>query len=710
MAKGLIGRFHTIKEIGRGGMGTVYLSYDPHLQRRVAIKVLSPHLAGEPGVAERFLSEARIAASLQHPNIVTVYEAGEDQGQIFIVMEYVDGDDLGSLIKKRGALPPEEAVSLLSPIASALDYAHEKGVIHRDVKPNNILISGDGTAKLMDFGIARIVGTERLTKTGVLVGTPEYMAPELWEGKEAGIPSDLYSFAIVAYETLTGTVPFSGNTPVAVGYKHCHSPVPSSGLGENVDQIFQWALATNPLHRFPTARSFILALQDTLLSRQQSRGTTPLPIPIPLKQTSPPTQQPEIMASEKVTISEQRSLPTATQTAPSRSSALVIALLIAGIITGILLVLFPFRQTTVEEFEPVISPPSSLTMPEAQEEPEPPPPPPSPMARLNDYRSLSGINQCAGAIAISLDAQWVAAGSRYIDPKQGAMASVWSLAKPNKPTNVLDRLPSEVTQLAFSPDSRYLACVTEKMIRLWKTTNFSEVNTIRADEREKDAPLSVAFFPNSKYLVSGWQSGKVEIDSVSPGTYNSPVTVSSGARSLCSFSSAGATLLAIGSDSGAVSIYRVTGSTISTRPVKSISEHKDKVLSLAAAPDGSLLASADAEGVVYIWQAPNWGRIKTLLHNGRAVNSVVFSPDGKWLLTGCDDGFIRVFNTKTWQQEDERKAFSGAVRGLSVAQDGSGRMLVASSGDEDLIKLWTLAEEKVFSSPDPGEGIGDLSQ
>jgi len=266
-----IGRYQLLRVIGRGGMGVVYLALDPILQRLAAIKVLSPHLSSDETVIARFINEARIAASLQHPNIVTVYEAGQDGEFVFMAMEYVEGQDLATLLRERGRLHPDEAIAILKAIASALDYAHQRGVIHRDVKPSNVLVSRDGVVKLMDFGIARVIGGERHTKTGVLVGTPEYMAPELWEGKEADKMADLYALGVMAYEMLTGEVPFTGNTPMAVGYKHVHGEVPRTGMGGMVDEVMRVAMAKERERRFQSGTALVTALEKALEGRQEGQ-------------------------------------------------------------------------------------------------------------------------------------------------------------------------------------------------------------------------------------------------------------------------------------------------------------------------------------------------------------------------------------------------------------------------------------------------------
>jgi serine/threonine-protein kinase len=265
-----IGRYQIIGMIGKGGMGFVLKGYDATLQRQVAIKVLYPHLAQDENTVARFLTEARTAASLQHPNIIAIYEAGEDKGLYYFAMEFVDGKDLGTIIRERGRLRLEEALPILEQIGMALDYAHQRGIIHRDIKASNIMVTVEGLVKVTDFGIARVLGGERFTQTGVLVGTPEYMAPELWEGKEADKRADIYALGILAYEMLIGRVPFEGDTALTIGYKHVNErpPLPThfdSSLPNHVNDAILQALDKNPEHRFQTAMAFVNVLKGGYL-------------------------------------------------------------------------------------------------------------------------------------------------------------------------------------------------------------------------------------------------------------------------------------------------------------------------------------------------------------------------------------------------------------------------------------------------------------
>jgi len=275
-----IGRYQIIGTIGKGGMGFVLKGYDPTLQRYVAIKILYPHLAQDESTVARFLTEARTAASLQHPNIIAIYEAGEDKGLYYFAMEFVEGKDLATIIRERGRLSLEEALPILEQIAMALDYAHQRGIIHRDIKASNIMVTKEGLVKVTDFGIARVLGGERFTQTGVLVGTPEYMAPELWEGREASKASDIYAFGVLTYEMLTGEVPFTGTTPMAIGYKHVHEEVSVGKLrgliGDDALEALKISLAKLPERRFQSAIAFVRALKEQASDLIQAAKLTPV--------------------------------------------------------------------------------------------------------------------------------------------------------------------------------------------------------------------------------------------------------------------------------------------------------------------------------------------------------------------------------------------------------------------------------------------------
>lgn len=256
-------RYTLGERIAVGGMGEVWRAQDRVLGRTVAMKLLSPSLADQPGFTRRFREEARNTAMLSHPNIAAVYDYGEDAGASWLVMELVEGQPLSQIIKDDGPMDPRRVSAIIAQAASALQAAHDAGVIHRDVKPANILVRSDGQVKLTDFGIARATDAAPITRTGEVMGTAQYISPEQATGKPAGPHSDMYSLGVVAHEMLTGKRPFDEGSPVATAMAHIHNdppPLPPS-VGQPLAGVVMACLAKDPAHRPESGRTVTSALR-----------------------------------------------------------------------------------------------------------------------------------------------------------------------------------------------------------------------------------------------------------------------------------------------------------------------------------------------------------------------------------------------------------------------------------------------------------------
>jgi streptogramin lyase/predicted Ser/Thr protein kinase len=262
----VLGGYRILSLISRGGMGEVYLAEDQRLGRHVALKLPASELAADEGFRDRFLRETRLAASLEHPAMVPIYEAGEDDGRLFMAMRYVEGEDLGSLLRRERHLGLQRALKILSPIADCLDATHDLGLVHRDVKPGNILVGLSDRAYLTDFGLTKRRGsTSALTRTGQLVGTLDYVAPEQVEGREVDGRADQYSLACVAFEMLAGRPPFIRPNDAALLYAHVHADRPRisdhAAVPSAVDAPIARAMAKAPSERFDTCVEFLHALE-----------------------------------------------------------------------------------------------------------------------------------------------------------------------------------------------------------------------------------------------------------------------------------------------------------------------------------------------------------------------------------------------------------------------------------------------------------------
>ena len=297
----LEGRYRLGGMIARGGMSTVYRGVDTRLDRPVAIKVMSPQFVSDPAFLSRFEREARLAASLGHSGVVAVYDQGRDGDLVFLVMELVDGGTLRDLLRESGSLSVPVTMSILEPLLAALGAAHAAGLVHRDVKPENVLISAQGAVKIADFGLVRAVSSQTMATGNVILGTVAYLSPEQVATGAADARSDVYAAGVVAYEMLTGETPFSGDTPMSVAYQHVHSDVPrpadrALGTPDALDDLIFAATRRDPAQRPRDASAFLAALVGIRAQLGMQRVQVPVPhrLPNPTAAPAPPVYAPPV--------------------------------------------------------------------------------------------------------------------------------------------------------------------------------------------------------------------------------------------------------------------------------------------------------------------------------------------------------------------------------------------------------------------------------
>lgn len=359
-------RYEIIKSIGEGGMANVYLGYDTILDRNVAIKVLRGDLANDEKFVRRFQREALSASSLSHPNIVAMYDVGEDDGLYYIVMEYIEGKTLKQLLKKRGSLTLSEAIDIMLQLTDGMAHAHDSYIVHRDLKPQNIMIQDDGQIKITDFGIAMALNSTQLTQTNSVMGSVHYLPPEQAAGKGTTIKSDIYSMGIIFYELLTGQLPFKGDSAVEIALKQMKEPLPdvhklNNDIPQSIENIILKATAKNPKNRYDDAKNMhndlLTALNDDRINEE------PYVYPYPENEVDETTKIMQPISDNNDGIATP-----ITDENVKKSNKLIIALsILAGIIVIALLAVFFIIPAITAEKDVKVPDVSGMTVSKAEE-------------------------------------------------------------------------------------------------------------------------------------------------------------------------------------------------------------------------------------------------------------------------------------------------------------------------------------------------------
>lgn len=674
-----VGRYQILELIGQGGMAAVYKAFDLRLKREVALKVILPNRLQSTKSLKRFEREARALASLAHPHIVRILDYGEHVESPYLVMEFVSG---GTLREKLGEpMPWREAIGILTPIAEALEYAHGKSIIHRDVKPSNILLSDHGKPMLSDFGVAKALELEDtwdLTGTGVGVGTPNYMAPEQGLGKKADHRADVYAIGIVLFELLTGQKPYQAETPLATLLAHLNDPIPrpskiTPGVPRAIEQVTLRALAKQPSDRFQTMNEFSEALKEAV-ARPEGRLAQQIPVRRTLRiavaaagvgvllpvalflsgtwrpgTTNEPTG--EAGAAIVVTATERREAEAtaddalATQTEEERPTGSLEATATTINPTPVSLDVFELAPITAErvgdlallaEFPGHSSPTDMvwtggggvLAVAEGRR------------VSFNFIGSPeldSGFD--APGFVTDLDA---ASNTNLLAARlSNGKIALWDL-EGNNPMRTIDAENGEdVELLAVSPDGSVVATATDRLISLWDMESGARIRT----DLRAVSTASIVVSPDGTHLAYGgiythsiWEirDGYLLYDQGVRGFRNGTISILAIAPPHGN--------LAIGFDDGTVILKNILANGLTM----GVLEHPQAVVALSYSPEGDLLAVGTAEGRVTIWRPASGTEPSAelrVLEAGFEISQrgVAFSPNGKLLAVKAGGNAIQLW-------------------------------------------------------------------
>ncbi|MCB0253067.1 MAG: protein kinase [Anaerolineae bacterium] len=733
----LSGKYEIQGELGRGGMGIVYQAYDLMLRRVVAIKVLSPKLLVDPDFVKRFRHEAVAVANLRHPNIITIYDVGEDtSGEPpndvihYIVMEYIEGQTLDRWLREnRRPMQVTDVDQIVSQVGQALQYAHDRGVIHRDIKPSNIMIDGEGRAKLMDFGLVRAGELSRLTRSGTVLGTPQYMAPEQIIGQDVDARTDIYSLGVVIYELLVGEMPFVRTTPMATAYAHVNELPPPlrtkrPDASKSVEAVVMKALAKDPTQRYQTAsqlaRDFAVAATGAM--------------PVGLKEYVPPKQLEQTMAmSQPITPPKPKSVtppppprdatpppvqkamtPPPTQVdAKPRRTGLIIA--VAAVILALLLgaaagVLATRSTSTSEEPAVAITTPAATTETPAAAVAQPDSGSVEASATVQaalaeaeaarntteeletELRVVNGLKLTyASRSVLSSDQELATAlaieAARRSDSDETTSALRDTLAQPAYAVAVLGGHTDAIQSSNWNADgSKAATGSADGTVRIWDGFTGAPLQTFSSD----GAPVnSVVWHPDGKRVASGAQDGNVTIWDLDTGGALRTLEAHDGAVRDLDWDQDGRRLASAGNDA----IARVWDAASGQQLVE-LTGHEGNVLSIEWSPDGTQLVTSSEDNTARIWDASDGSLLATLSGHTNFVFQAHWNGDGSQILTASRDNQAWVWDATTGEPIIKLTGHTEPVFNAEWSPDET-RILTGSR--DSLAKVWdaTTGEEQL---------------
>jgi serine/threonine protein kinase len=702
----LLGQYQLRKLIGKGGMSAVYRAYQNSLDREVAVKVLAVQLSTDPNYVARFRQEARTAASLEHTNIVPVYDSGVQDGISFVVMRLLTGGSLARrlAIARQGGHPLpalQEVAWLLQTIAGALDYAHQRDVIHRDIKPSNIMFNVQGAPYLVDFGIAHVLTANlSLTGAGQTIGTPNYMAPEQWQDAPLTPAVDQYALGVLMYNALSGELPFEATTSHAMMYKHLHETPPPvhelrDDLPEAISPVLARALAKSPEARYPSVRHFGAAFAEAATSAPGTPTgffTFKLPnIVVPDTDPTPPSNamalpasqaQAVPLANESVLAGEEPPIP------PQATIASTVPPLPEAIAPAAQQDKAPAAKAPTVQMQAVdpgvYAPPAAAPSPQARS--ASPRQQPMPRPRRQQSSRYTGIIIAGVVIAIIaivlivLGILWVRDyNSRILQP--GAEIDVTIEAV----ENVSDSEDTSIqpTALPNPNDSTgnigSALALSANQITVASAPNVQQASRVHS---QPDTPVRMVAFSSTGMLASAHGDSVVRLWRNGPTGLADTLTGHSGVVYTLAFSTDGRLLASAGED-GTIRLWNTADGALN----RILTGHTGLVRGLAFSPDDQLLASAGEDRSVRIWDVAAGTNPVTLSGFESRMLDVAFSPDGSTLATAGNDTLVRLWDPRTGIEQRRFVGHSESVR--SVTFSPNGRVLASSSLD-NTIRLWDV--------------------
>lgn len=701
MAQDLVGvtinnRYKILNELGRGGLAVVYRAEDLMLKRSVALKMILPEEQQSSHFLRRFQREARVLARLAHPSIVKILDFGEYQQTPYLVMEYIPGGTLNKFMGK--PIPYREAARLLLPVAHALQHAHLHKVIHRDIKPANILLDESGQPMLSDFGIAKLTDAEEgqsLTGTGVIIGTPSYMAPEQIQGGAIDGRTDVYALGVLLYEMVTGRRPFVANTPIEITYKHISEPIPRArnvvrDLPLEVEHVIQRAMAKRPENRFQDMASMCTAL-ERLAQGQKTIPREGFRLEPQAEEERPPTT--EKVAGHPLRKRRLAWAGIAGGAALSAAAGLAIWFALgpgwlgpgglpatpsAALVSEATAAPTVVATTLVPTEIPPTPEPSQTAAPTLEPSPAPTiPTTPTPDVLVIGPENIGNLTR-VDRLSLSVkdvdwtpDGRWIlAAGTgviQVVDAGSMAVTNTINLANPKE-------VPRAICS---SPDSRLAYVLVQNQVRVINLENrATEVIALKARAD------SLAVSPDGKMLVLGIVNNYIQVIDAESGQELQNKPSNSGGWDVA-FSPPGG-LVAAGTNQG-VLMWKTSGNWAS---VSLPSGQENQVKSLAFSMDGKRLA-AGTDGALWVWDVESAQRSEVWLRKNSFadVNDLSFSPDGRILVFGTQEGKLWFYDALEGALiANKIESHSGGVTNVIFSPDG--RYLVTTA--EGLLYKWGL--------------------